>query len=760
MASILSVFVEKSKFRIIPGLFHCSDGLGRVAESFAKDSRTSRFSGGQLDFLAVANGNKIVIISNDLLTLSDFFRVLFSSPHFPAKGNDMNKNFWRQAIVILIVVVIFNYLFVTMGPHQSEPEASISYTRFKSELAKDNVEQVLFQGIEISGSFKEQVAIQSKDQEQQEVLYINFLTHLPPVDDPALLEELESKNVEVLVEPEEEPSPWMTALLYLLPWILIIGVWLFILKGLRNRQGGSGGGLMGGFSKSGARLYVQQKSKVTFKDVAGLEEAKQELMEIVDFLRNPKKFTRIGGKAPRGILLVGPPGTGKTLMARAVAGEADVPFFSISASQFIEMFVGVGASRVRDLFNTAKKNAPSIIFIDELDAVGRSRGTGLGGGNDEREQTLNQLLSEMDGFDPHEEVIIMSATNRPDVLDPALLRPGRFDRQVVVERPDWRAREKILEVHTRKVPLADDVDLRILARGTPGMCGADLENLVNEAALIATRHDSDKVAMEHFERAKDRILMGSERKLVLSGEEKRITAYHEAGHTLMAWLSPGADPIHKVSIIPRGRALGVTQQLPVDDRYHYSKTYLSTRIAVTLGGRAAEKAVFNELSTGAQNDLQQATDLAEKMVCQWGMSEKLGPLAFNRGEEHPFLGRKLATSNAFSEQMGWIIDQEIEKIVKDAEEQANRLVSGNRKPLDMLATALLEEEVLDFHRVEEVFKEAGVGLEEKGSEEKQEKDSGETARYPEVEFGSNEKAHNNPIFAPGGITSEDRERGK
>jgi cell division protease FtsH len=628
----------------------------------------------------------------------------------------MNKGFWRQAIAILAVVIVFNYLFVKFGPDQVEPVADISYSRFKAELAADNLEQVVFQGEEISGRFKEQVAIKDGTAVPKEVLYQDFRTNLPPVDDPGLLPELETRQVEIRVKPLAKPSAWTTALLYLLPWVLIIGVWWFVLKGLRNRQGPGGGGLMGGFAKSGARLYVQMKSKVTFKDVAGLEEAKQELMEIVEFLRNPKKFTRIGGKVPRGVLLVGPPGTGKTLMARAVAGEADVPFFSISASQFIEMFVGVGASRVRDLFNTAKKSAPSIIFIDELDAVGRSRGTGLGGGNDEREQTLNQLLAEMDGFEPHEEVVVMSATNRPDVLDTALLRPGRFDRQVVVDRPDWRAREEILQVHTRKVPLADDVDLRIIARGTPGLCGADLENLVNEAALLTAREDGDQVTMDHFERAKDRVLMGTERKLVLSEEEKRITAYHEAGHTLLAKLSPKADPIHKVSIIPRGQALGATHQLPENDRYHYSRSYLMTRITVSLGGRAAEKAVFNEMSTGAQNDLKQATDLAEKMVCQWGMSDKVGPLTFNRGEEHPFLGRKLATSKTFSEQMTWIIDQEIEKIVKDAEQQADRVIADNRKALDKLAAALLEEEVLDRKRVDDLLREVGIELPEQSSE--------------------------------------------
>ncbi len=387
-------------------------------------------------------------------------------------------------------------------------------------------------------------------------------------------------------------------------------------------------------------------------------------------------------------------------MARAVAGEAAVPFFSISASQFIEMFVGVGASRVRDLFGTARKQAPSIIFIDELDAVGRSRGTGLGGGNDEREQTLNQLLSELDGFEPHEEVIVMSATNRPDVLDTALLRPGRFDRQVVIERPDWRAREEILKVHTRKVPLADDVDLQVIAKGTPGMCGADLENLVNEAALLGARENREEVSMDHLERAKDRVLMGAERKLILTDEEKRMTAVHEAGHALVARHLPEADPIHKVTIIPRGQALGMTQQLPEDDRYHYRRSYLMARIAVSLGGRAAELAIFEDLSTGAQNDLKQATDLAEKMVCQWGMSERVGPVAFSRGEEHPFLGRKLATDKTFSEEMAWIIDQEITALVKRGEETARKVLADYRGELDRLTEALLDEEVLDRRRME------------------------------------------------------------
>jgi cell division protease FtsH len=622
----------------------------------------------------------------------------------------MQKNFMRQLFIVLLLVVGFNYLYLVMAPPQPVTSTPLSYSRFKTELQQGNVKEVTVQGSDLRGSFKAPIVVGDVDEKGVAPQYDRFSTLLPPFQDSQLLTDLEKQGVEINIQPEQEPSPWTSVLVYLLPWVLIIGVWWFILKGMRGR-GGPGGGIMGSFAKSGARLYSKETSSITFVDVAGLEEAKQELTEIVEFLRNPKKFTRLGGKVPRGVLLVGPPGTGKTLLARAVAGEAGVPFYSISASQFIEMFVGVGASRVRDLFDSAKKSAPSIIFIDELDAVGRARGTGLGGGNDEREQTLNQLLSELDGFDPHAEVVVMSATNRPDVLDSALLRPGRFDRQVVVDRPDWRAREQILRVHTRQVPLAEDVDLMVIARGTPGMCGADLESLVNEAALIAARENSPNVAMTHMERAKDRLLMGVERKLVLSEKEKRITAYHEAGHTLVAKMTPGADPIHKVTIIPRGQALGVTQQLPVDDRYHYQQEFLLSCIAVSLGGRAAEQAVFGEYSTGAQSDLKQVAELAEKMVCQWGMSEKIGPMTFSRGEEHPFLGRKLATDKTFSEQMAWIIDQEIEKIVKEGARRAEKVISENLNLLEKLAEALLEEEVLDNNRVEQILASAGWAVE-------------------------------------------------
>ena len=624
----------------------------------------------------------------------------------------MSGNVWRQLIVLALLIAAMNYLYFAVSPPQPEAVATISYSRFKQELGKGNVASLTVQGQTLHGVFHKALELpqpaakNSPKAAAKQQSYSKFTTTQPPFQDPGLMQELETKGVELVAKPEESPSIWSTILISLLPWVLIFGLWWFLFRRMRGR--GGPGGMLGNFAKSGAKLYSRENSQITFDDVAGLEEAKQELLEIVEFLKDPKKFTRIGGKVPRGVLLVGPPGTGKTLMARAVAGEAGVPFFSISASQFIEMFVGVGASRVRDLFENAKKNAPSIIFIDELDAVGRSRGTGLGGGNDEREQTLNQLLSELDGFDPHSEVIVMSATNRPDVLDAALLRPGRFDRQVVVERPDWRAREEILRVHTRKVPLAADVDLKLIARGTPGMCGADLESLVNEAALIAARDSLQEVAMEQLERAKDRMLMGAERKLFLSEEEKRVTAFHEAGHTLVARLTPGSDPIHKVTIIPRGQALGVTQQLPEDDRYHYRRSYLMTRVAVALGGRAAEQAVFGEVSTGAQNDLKQASDLAERMVCQWGMSEVIGPLSYSRGEEHPFLGRKLATEKTFSEQTAWVIDQEIEKIVKEGEARANDLITRHRKPLDHLAEALLEEEVLGRERVDAILRQAGV----------------------------------------------------
>jgi len=629
----------------------------------------------------------------------------------------MMKDPWQRVLLLTFLVLVINGFYVHMFPPATrEPVIQIAYSRLKDEIRLDHVAAVTIQGEVLTGRFTEPLATfyeeAPADKSGEPRAYQQFRTNLPPIGDPELIPLLESYRVVVNVEPPEERSGLITLLANLLPWIMIFGIWWFIYQRTRQ-QGGLGGGLMNRFSKSGASLFLRQDSSKTFQDVAGLEEAKQELQEVIDYLREPQKFTKLGGKMPRGVLLVGPPGTGKTLMARAVAGEADVPFFSISASQFVEMFVGVGASRVRDLFTNAKQNAPSIIFIDELDAVGRARGAGLGGGNDEREQTLNQMLSELDGFEPHDEVIVMAATNRPDVLDSALLRPGRFDRQVVIDRPDWRDRVKILEVHTRDVPLADDVDLAIIAKGTPGMVGADLQGLVNEAALIAARENAEQVCLYHLEQAKDRQLMGMERKLYLTEQEKRITAIHESGHALLASCLPNTDPIHKVTIIPRGQALGMTQQLPEDDCYHYQRSGLLARLAVALGGRAAEKLIFGEYSTGAQNDLKQDMALAEKMVCQWGMSEKIGPLSFDRGEEHPFLGLKLATEKTFSEKTAWIIDQEIEKLVHIAQECAELVLTENRDVLEALAESLFEEETLDQERLKEFFQDRTLQLPDK-----------------------------------------------
>lgn len=613
----------------------------------------------------------------------------------------MAQTFWRPLLITALFVLLLDLFYGTMVKQTAERGAEITYSRFRGELAADNVVKLTLRGKSAKGQFRNPVKVPAVTVEQKGgvVSATTFTTTLPSIEDPSLLPELSFRRVDVNVV-STEGSTLGTIFLYLLPWMIIIGVWLFVMRGMRT-QGPSG--MMGGFARSGAKAYTSERMDVTFADVAGMEEAKQELREVVEYLKEPDKFRQIGGKVPKGVLLVGPPGTGKTLLARAVAGEAGVPFFSISASAFIEMFVGVGASRVRDLFASARKVLPSIIFIDELDAVGRSRGAGFGGGHDEREQTLNQLLSEMDGFDPRTEVVVIAATNRPDVLDPALLRPGRFDRNVVIERPDWRDREKILKVHTRRVPLAPDVELTVIAKGTPGMTGADLEGVVNEAAILAARENKLVVGLDDLERAKDKILMGGERHMVISDEEKRITAYHEAGHALVARLLPSTDPVHKVTILPRGRALGVTQQLPEDDRYHYPRAYLVNRLCVALGGRVAERIVFNDVSSGAQSDLRHVTELAEKMVCQWGMSEKIGAMTFPRGEEHPFLGMKLAEEKTFSEEMAWMIDQEIAALIRSAEGKAMELVSVNRSKLNALATALLEEETLDGVRVDEIL---------------------------------------------------------
>ena len=530
---------------------------------------------------------------------------------------------------------------------------------------------------------------------------------------------------------EKESNEWLNIIIGFLPWILIIAVWVIIMRRMQGQGGGSRG--IFSFGKSKAKLITQSGHKVTFKDVAGTDEAKVELREVIEFLEEPTKFQKLGGKIPKGVLLLGPPGTGKTLLARAVAGEAGVPFYSISGADFVEMFVGVGASRVRDLFEQGKKNAPCIIFIDEIDAVGRQRGAGLGGGHDEREQTLNQLLVEMDGFEQNSGVIIIAATNRPDILDPALLRPGRFDRQIVVDRPDVKGREGILKVHTRDIPLGDDVNLEVIAKGTPGLAGADLANLINEAALLAARKNKKNVERIDIEEAKDKVMMGLERKsLIISEEEKKTTAYHEIGHVLVARMIPEADPVHKVTIIPRGRALGVTSYLPIDEKHTYSKEYLEAIITYALGGRAAEKIVFNHYTTGAGNDIEKATGIARKMVCEWGMSDKLGPLSYGAKEEEIFLGREIQKHRDYSEKTAIEIDEEVSKIVKKGVERAEKILKDNMEILHKLSKELLEREILDGHEIDTIIKgEELPPIPENGKGETSTKSEESTREVPE-----------------------------
>ncbi len=599
--------------------------------------------------------------------------------------NPLQKNIALWLIISLVLVLLYHMFSQPKGGQET-----LIYSRFIAQVESGNVSEVTVQGDNITGKYKDGKT--------------TFKTYAPK--DNNLIPVLQAKGVQIAAKPVED-SPWyMTILISWFPMILLIGVWIFFM-----RQMQSGGGKAMAFGKSRARLVTDKTKKVTFADVAGIDEAKEELTEVISFLKDPKKFTRLGGRIPKGLLLVGSPGTGKTLLARAIAGEADVPFLSISGSDFVEMFVGVGASRVRDLFEQGKKHAPCIIFIDEIDAVGRHRGAGLGGGHDEREQTLNQLLVEMDGFESNEGVILVSATNRPDVLDPALLRPGRFDRQVVVPLPDIRGREMILEVHTRKTPVGDDVDFAVLARGTPGFSGADIENLVNEAVLRAARLDKDKVFMVDFEFAKDKVLMGTERKsMVISESEKRITAYHESGHALVARLLPGTDPIHKVTIIPRGRALGLTQQLPIDEKHTYPRAYLLNSIAILLGGRAAEELVLKEFTTGSGNDIERATNLARKMVCEWGMSDVMGPLSYGKKEEQIFLGREFATHKDYSEETARRIDQEVNRIVMDGYENTRKLLQDHLDILHRLAAELLEKEVLNAVEIDGILTEYGVSI--------------------------------------------------
>ena len=596
--------------------------------------------------------------------------------------------FWM--LLLLVSISLFQYY-----SHSKRNVVTITYTEFMQELEESNIKKVTLVEKDIEGEFAREI---SKTVGKQTGRFSKFELHIP-FEDPSLLEKLEAKSVEIDAEPPR--TNWSGIILTSLPWIILIVFWLFM---LRQMQGGGPKGLFS-FGKSKAKLLSSDRPKVTFQDVAGADEAKQELQEIIEFLKDPAKFQKLGGKIPKGALLLGAPGTGKTLLARAIAGEAGVPFFSMSGSDFVEMFVGVGASRVRDLFDQSKKNAPCIIFIDELDAVGRHRGAGLGGGHDEREQTLNQLLVEMDGFESNEGVILLAATNRPDVLDPALLRPGRFDRQIVVDTPDVKGREGILKVHTRKIPLAQDVDLSILARGTPGLSGADLANIVNEAALLAARKNHDKVSMQDFEDAKDKEMMGTERRsLVISEEEKKLTAYHESGHALIGKLVPGSDPVHKMTIIPRGLALGITHYLPIDEKHTHSKKYLETKLLHLMGGRVAERLVFDELSTGAANDIEKATELARKMVCEWGMSERLGPLSFGKKEEQIFLGREIATHRDYSEQTAQEIDKEVRGMVEKAEERATELLGANTDKLHLLASVLLEREILDGEEIDRILK--------------------------------------------------------
>jgi cell division protease FtsH len=594
-----------------------------------------------------------------------------------------------KTIALWVVIALIGVMLYQLLNQPTRQTTTFAFSDFMKVLDKGEVKEVVIQGNNIKGTLTNGKS---------------FDSYAP--DDPKLVERLMTKNVLISAKPKDE-SPWyLSALISWIPMLLLIGVWILFM-----RQMQTGGTKAMSFGRSKARLMTQDKMKVTFADVAGVDEAKEELEEIIEFLKEPKRFTSLGGRIPKGVLLLGPPGTGKTLLAKAVAGEAGVPFFSMSGSDFVEMFVGVGASRVRDLFAQGKQHAPCIIFIDEIDAVGRHRGAGLGGGHDEREQTLNQLLVEMDGFESNEGVILMAATNRPDVLDPALLRPGRFDRQVVVASPDVKGREGILKVHTRNIPLSDDINLSTLAKATPGFSGADLSNLVNEAALLAARKKRVKVMMEDLEMAKDKVLMGVERKsMVISEEEKKTTAYHEAGHALMAKKLPNADPVYKVSIIPRGRAMGITQQLPIDDRHTYSKEFLLATISVLMGGRVAEELVLDCLTTGAGNDIERATDMARHMVTEWGMSS-LGPLSFGKVEQEMFLGREISKRVDYSELTAQKIDDEVKSIIMDCYSKTKEIIQSNLDILHMIAQRLLEKEVIDGSEIDKIVQERAAAVE-------------------------------------------------
>ena len=628
-----------------------------------------------------------------------------------AQTNKDNKNEdfnWNRVFKIVLgwSAILVGFFLIMIYTKSGDPKTTeVSFDQYQNFLTSGKIESAVIKkaenNYEFSGKLKapEQVTTGGRTLTVERIsLYLPYTN-----TDEALIKSW-SDNIKGGYKFEKDDGGWLTPVLSALPWILIIAFWIIL---MRRMQNGGAGGTKGIFSfgKSKAKMMSGTQMKVTFADVAGADEAKQELSEIIEFLKSPGKFQKLGGKIPRGVLLLGPPGTGKTLLARAVAGEAGVPFFSISGADFVEMFVGVGASRVRDLFDQGKKNAPCIIFIDEIDAVGRHRGAGLGGGHDEREQTLNQLLIEMDGFEQNSGVIIIAATNRPDILDPALLRPGRFDRQVVVDRPDVKGREGILKVHTRKIPLANDIKIDTIAKGTPGFSGADLANLVNEAALLAARRNSDVVTMRDLENAKDKVMMGTERRsLIISEKEKKTTAYHEAGHVLVAKYTPEADPVHKVTIIPRGRALGVTTYLPMDEKHTYSKEYLEAMISYAMGGRAAEKLVFNEYTTGASNDIERATSVARKMVCEFGMSEKLGPITYGNKQEEVFLGKELHEHKNYSETTQILIDDEVKKIVQAGMDRALKVLSDNEDILHRLSLVLLEREILDSDEIDKVMR--------------------------------------------------------
>lgn len=623
------------------------------------------------------------------------------SDHRKKSSNPMepdSKNIWFHQLSWFLLTFILVYSWLNVS---GEKELNLPYSEFKEELKQDNIASIVQTGEKLSGEFR----TEKSDQDPGKA-FKNFNTIKPEFEDPQLIELIDQNKIKFEVR-STKPSIWTNMLLNLVPWILLIAFFVYTSKVFRNSLGSSSAGGLFNFSKSKAKHYDANNIKQRFKDVAGLDNAKRDLQEIIDYLKTPDKYRNLGAKIPKGILLMGPPGCGKTLLAKATAGEANVPFYSVSGSEFIEMYVGVGASRVRDMFTAARKEAPALIFIDEIDSIGRVRGTGLGGGHDEREQTLNQILSEMDGFSTHEAVVVLAATNRPDILDPALLRPGRFDRKLVLELPQRQARLAILGVHTKEKPLAKDVNLEEIAAETVGFSGADLANLVNEAALRAGRHNHTVISQEDFDRARDKVSLGNESGEILTTEEKQRVAYHESGHAMLAMLLPHVDPVNKISIIPRGRALGVTEQTPTEDRHNFTQTYLESRVCILLGGRCAEKLVYSEVSSGAGDDLKKATELARHMIAEWGMNDSLGPINLQQGEEHPFLGREMTTSRKFSEAFAQRVDEEVSQLINRCEQKSLQLLSENRQKLDKLATKLQTVETMDREQIMELL--PGIG---------------------------------------------------